>query len=111
MPSTGYLLAGIAIAAAVTVALRLAPFGLASVLRDSPLLADFGRWMPAGAVVVLAVYCMAQVDYAAPAHGIPQIAGVAATALAHLAAQRGAQHRRGHGGVRRAELRTGLMAP
>lgn len=84
MPSTAYLLAGIAIAAAVTVALRLAPFGLASVLRDSPLLADFGRWMPAGAVVVLAVYCMAQVDYAAPAHGIPQIAGVAATALAHL---------------------------
>ncbi len=84
MPSTGYLLAGIAIAAVITVGLRLAPFGLATVLRDSPLLADFGKWMPAGAVVVLAVYCMAQVDYAAPAHGLPQVAGVAATVAAHL---------------------------
>lgn len=84
MPSTGYLLAGVAIAAAITFALRLAPFGLAGVLRGSPLLADFGRWMPAGAVIVLAAYCLAQVDYAAPAHGAPQLAGVVATVAAHL---------------------------
>ncbi|GAB3132548.1 AzlD domain-containing protein [Tsukamurella serpentis] len=84
MASTGYLLAGVAVAAAITFALRLAPFALASVLRDSPLLTDLGRWMPAGAVMVLAVYCMAQVDYSAPGHGVPQLAGVAATVLAHL---------------------------
>lgn len=84
MPSVGYLLAGVAVAAGITFALRLAPFGLATVLRDSPLLADLGRWMPAGAVTVLAAYCIAQVDFGAPAHGIPQLAGVAATAAAHL---------------------------
>ncbi|CAM3979848.1 MULTISPECIES: branched-chain amino acid transporter permease [Tsukamurella] len=85
MPSVSYLLAGVAVTAAVTFALRLAPFGLASVLRGSPLLADFGRWMPAGAAIVLAAYCLASVDYAASAHGIPQLAGVAATAAVHLA--------------------------
>ncbi|WP_040765747.1 branched-chain amino acid transporter permease [Tsukamurella sp. 1534] len=85
MPSVGYLLAGVAVAAAITFALRLVPFGPAAVLRGSPLLADFGRWMPAGAVLVLAVYCLAQVDYAAAAHGLPQLAGVAATVAAHLA--------------------------
>ncbi|KXP13039.1 branched-chain amino acid ABC transporter [Tsukamurella pulmonis] len=84
MPETSYLLAGVAVTAAVTFGLRVAPFGLASVLRGSPLLADFGRWMPAGAAIVLAVYCVASVDYAAPAHGVPQLAGVAATVLAHL---------------------------
>lgn len=85
MPSASYLLAGVAVTAGVTFALRLAPFALASVLRGSPLLADFGRWMPAGAAIVLAVYCLASVDYAAASHGIPQLAGVAVTAAVHLA--------------------------
>lgn len=84
MPEMSYLVAGIAVAAAITFALRLAPFALASALRDSPLLADFGRWMPAGAVIILATYCLAQVDYAAPAHGIPELIGVAATIGVHL---------------------------
>lgn len=84
MPDVSYLVAGAAVAAAITFALRLTPFALASALRDSPLLADFGRWMPAGAVIILAVYCLAQVDYSGPAHGVPELVAVAATICLHL---------------------------
>ena len=47
------------------------------------MLADIGRWMPLGAVAVLAVYCLAQIDLTAPDPGLPELAGVAVTAAVH----------------------------
>lgn len=84
MPSIGYLLTGVGVAAAVTVPLRAVPFAVAARLRGSALLADLGRWMPVGAVIVLAVYCLAAIDVHAAGHGIPQLAAVATTVAMHL---------------------------
>jgi branched-subunit amino acid transport protein AzlD len=39
--------------------------------------------MPLGAVTVLVVYCLAQIDLTASTHGVPELAGVAATAAVH----------------------------
>jgi branched-subunit amino acid transport protein AzlD len=84
VPSIGYLLAGVGVAAAVTFALRAVPFALAARMRGSALLADLGRWMPAGAVIVLAGYCLHGIDLRAAGHGIPQVTAVAATVAVHL---------------------------
>ena len=83
MPDVGYLVSGVAVAAAVTVVLRAVPFGLAARMRGSALLNDFGRWMPAGAVLVLAVYCLAQIRVTAADHGVPRLLAVAATVAVH----------------------------
>ncbi len=84
MPEPAYVAAAIATAAAITFALRLLPFLVRGALRDSPLVADLGRWMPLGAVVVLAVSCLAAIDVTAPGYGAGQLAGVATTLAAHL---------------------------
>ena len=83
MPDPAYVATALAVVVAITVALRALPFALKNVLADSALLADVGRWMPLGAVGVLAVYCLAQIDLTAPARGLPEIAGVAVTVGAH----------------------------
>lgn len=67
----------------ITIALRAAPFAVQKALAGSALLADIGRWMPLGAITVLAVYCLAQIDLAAPTRGLPELAGVAVTVAAH----------------------------
>ena len=50
-----YIATALAVAVAITFALRAAPFALKAALRDSRLVTDIGRWMPLGAVSILAV--------------------------------------------------------
>lgn len=69
---------------AVTYLLRLAPFLALRHVRDSPLLAYLGRTMPLGVMVILVVYTLREVDLTRPPAGLPELAGVAATAALHL---------------------------
>ena len=83
MPEPTYVATALGVAVAITVALRAAPFALKHALGSSALLADVGRWMPLGAITVLAVYCLAQIDFTAPVHGVPEISGVVTTVVIH----------------------------
>ena len=83
MPDATYLVGALAAAVAITVTLRALPFALKSAMAGSALLADIGRWMPLGAVTVLAVYCLAQIDFTTPARSVPELAGVAVTVAVH----------------------------
>lgn len=83
MPETPYLALAIASAVAITVALRVAPFLIKRAMKDSALLADLGRWMPLGAITILAVYCLFTIDLTEARQGIPELAAVAATVGMH----------------------------
>ncbi len=84
MPSTGYIVAAIAVAAAVTVALRAAPFALPPNMRNAPVTVFLRRAMPAGAVLILAVYCLMAIDLSGPRNGVPEMVGAAVTIGVHL---------------------------
>ena len=58
MPSTAYMLTAIALAAAITFALRAAPFAVVAPLRSSRLMRDLARWMPGGLMVILLAYLL-----------------------------------------------------
>lgn len=83
MPDGLYVSAALALAVAVTIALRALPFAMKNALRDSALVADLGRWIPLGAVTVLAVYCLSSIDLDAPGHGLGPVLGVAVTVGVH----------------------------
>lgn len=84
MPSTGYILAAVAIAAAITFGLRLIPFGIKSALKDNALLEDLARWVPMGAIICLGFYVIAGIDYSSAETATPYLAGVLVTAALHL---------------------------
>ena len=65
-----YIATALAVAVAITFALRAAPFALKAALRDSGLVTDIGRWMPLGAVSILAVYCLSSIDVSGAARHI-----------------------------------------
>src|SRR5438445_9812717 len=78
-----YIATALAVAVGITFTLRATPFVMKSVLKESALLTHIGRWMPLGAVTILAVYCLAGIKVSGPSHGIAELAGVAATVTAH----------------------------
>lgn len=78
-----YIATALAAAVVITFALRAAPFALKAALRDSGLVTDIGRWMPLGAVSILAVYCLSSIDVSGAGHGIPELTGVAVTVATH----------------------------
>lgn len=80
----GYLAFALGVAVAITVSLRALPFAAKSAMKDSALLADIGRWMPLGAISILAIYCLSGIDFTAARHGIPETAGVLVTVAIHL---------------------------
>lgn len=84
MPDPGYLTLALAIAVAITVSLRTLPFLIRKPIQDSAVLADFGHWMPLGAVAILAIYSIAHTDFQSASHGIPQLTAIAVTAGIHL---------------------------
>jgi branched-subunit amino acid transport protein AzlD len=83
VPSPAYIATGVGAAVAITVTLRAVPFGMKKAMKDSRLLDNLGRWMPLGAVTILATYCLATVDLTAPTHGVPELAGVVTTIAVH----------------------------
>ncbi|NKY51947.1 branched-chain amino acid transporter permease [Nocardia vermiculata] len=58
MPDTGYLIAAVAVCAAITWSLRALPFALLAPLRTSATVAYLSRHMPVGVMVVLAAYTL-----------------------------------------------------
>ncbi|MFI5534373.1 branched-chain amino acid transporter permease [Kitasatospora sp. NPDC051853] len=76
MPSDRYLLTGLLVMLAVTLALRAAPFLLLGRLRDSPFLTYLSTAMPAGVMVILAVYTL---HGTTTATALPAAAGLTTT--------------------------------
>ncbi|GAA4964666.1 branched-chain amino acid transporter permease [Kineococcus glutinatus] len=79
----GYAVTAVAVVVAITVTLRALPFAVRGALSGSALLADLGRWMPLGAVAILAAYCLSGVDLTAGSHGLDELVGVAVTVAVH----------------------------
>jgi branched-subunit amino acid transport protein AzlD len=84
MTHIAYLLATVAICVSITVGLRALPFPVARTLQRHPIADDLSRWMPAGAVMILAIYCLAGIKDTTTTHGVAEIAGVGTVALLHL---------------------------
>ena len=80
----GYLLGAVAVAAGITFLLRLTPFLLKGVLKESELLENLGAWIPLGAMIVLACYVFFSIDYSSPETALPYLAGAAVTIVVHL---------------------------
>ena len=79
-----YIAGALAVAVAITVVLRATPFVVKKTIDQAPLLIDLGRWMPLGAIAILACYCLTRIDYLGNNHGLPQLIGVAVTVTIHL---------------------------
>lgn len=84
MPELAYIAAALSSAVAITFALRALPFAARSAIKNNQLAINLGRWMPLGATVILAVYCLSTIDFTAPAHGTGPILGAAVTVGMHL---------------------------
>ena len=79
-----YIATALAVAVAITFALRAAPFALKAALRDSRLVTDIGQWNPSWArSALLALYCLSSIDVSGAGHGIPELTGVAVTVATH----------------------------
>lgn len=84
MSESVYVGAAIVVSALVTFGLRLAPFLVRRRLIGSPFMGDFGRWMPAGAMVILAMYVTAGVEWHDPHKAKAYGAGLIVTIALHL---------------------------
>ncbi|WP_052850264.1 branched-chain amino acid transporter permease [Streptomyces avicenniae] len=84
MPETGYLVAAVATAVAVTWALRALPFAVLARLRAGPLTVLLGAAMPVGAAVVLTVYTLRDFDPGVPEDAWPTAVALAVTVALHL---------------------------
>jgi branched-subunit amino acid transport protein AzlD len=80
----GYVLSGIAVSAAVTWALRAAPFAMLAPLRHSALMAHIGERMPVGMMVILAVYTLRDTDPVVATSAGPAVLALAITIGLHL---------------------------
>lgn len=83
MPDPWYVLSGIAVSAAVTWALRAAPFAVLAPLRHSALMAHVGERMPVGMMVILAVYTLRDTSVVLESAG-PAVLALALTIGLHL---------------------------
>ncbi|WP_346844115.1 AzlD domain-containing protein [uncultured Rothia sp.] len=82
MPSIAYILSAIGIAAGITFILRLIPFGIKSILKDNKLIADLAAWIPMGAILILGVYVMAEIDYSSTTT-LPYLIAAVVTVVVH----------------------------
>lgn len=83
MPDAGYLAAAVGVSAAVTWALRAAPFGLLAPLRASRVVGYLGAHLPLGVLVILVGYSLRQVPFTVPPYGAPTLLALTATLLLH----------------------------
>lgn len=79
-----YFYAAVAVTVAVTFALRALPFLIKTRLYGSPLLENFGRWMPQGAMLILLLYCLHGVNWGPTNTNIGYGVGLAVTVGVHL---------------------------
>ncbi|WP_134668016.1 MULTISPECIES: branched-chain amino acid transporter permease [unclassified Amycolatopsis] len=83
MPDPAYLLAAVAVSAAVTWGLRALPFAVLAPLRASRTVQYLSTRMPAGVMVILLIYCLRDVAWTSPSALAPTIA-LAVTIALHL---------------------------
>lgn len=79
-----YFFLAVAVAVAVTFALRAIPFLIKTRLYGSPLLENFGRWMPQGAMLILLIYCLHGVNWGPTSHKFGYGVGLVVTVVVHL---------------------------
>ena len=84
MPDAPYLISAVAVAAAVTWALRALPFTVLAPLRASAAVSYLRPRMPLGVMVILVVYSLRGLSLAGPAQALPDILALAATIGLHL---------------------------
>ena len=84
MPDTSYLLAAVAVAAAVTWSLRALPFSVLAPLRASAAVGYLSARMPLGVMVILLAYSLRDLPLADPARAVPGSAALAVTVALHL---------------------------
>jgi len=84
MPSAGYLLAAVAVAAGVTWALRALPFAALAPLREAPVVHYLSVHMPMGVMVVLVVYSLHDAEVTRAPYGAPLGLALAVTVGLHL---------------------------
>jgi len=84
MPSPLYLAAVVAVAATITVALRAAPYAMASRVRASPLVAHLGRHLPAGVMIILVVHLLRDLPVDRPLLSLRELVPVLVTVAVHL---------------------------
>ena len=84
MPSTNYIFLAVGTAVVVTFLLRALPFVLKNAIKDSPLLHALNGWMPLGIMVILVVYCLANIGLGNTQLAIAQLIATAVTFAIHL---------------------------
>ncbi|MFD9127746.1 branched-chain amino acid transporter permease [Kitasatospora sp. NPDC059571] len=84
MPDTRYLIAAVAVSAAVTWALRALPFAALTPLRASRTVRYLSTRMPAGVMVILLVYCLRDLPLTHPGRLLAPVAALAVTVGLHL---------------------------
>lgn len=84
MNDEAYLLLAILVMALATFATRAAPFLLLRRGAEHPLVLYLGRYLPPAVMLLLVVYCLKDVPWDAPPHGLPQLLAVAVTAAVHV---------------------------
>jgi branched-subunit amino acid transport protein AzlD len=85
MPSTGYLVAALGIAFAITFTLRAAPFAVLGQLRRSQAVRALSLWMPVGILAILTAVSLRGTIAADPGAAWKALTAVAVTAGVHLA--------------------------
>ncbi|WP_351234315.1 AzlD domain-containing protein [Streptomyces sp. NPDC002133] len=83
MPDTPYLIAAVAVSAAVTWALRALPFAALTPLRASRTVRYLSTRMPAGVMVILLAYCLRDLPVT-EARALAPLAALAVTIGLHL---------------------------
>ena len=81
----GYVLAMVAVSAAVAAFLRFLPFLLLRKGHKTPAIITYlGKVLPCAIMGMLVVYCMKDVTITAWPHGIPELLGCIIVALLHI---------------------------
>lgn len=84
MPDRAYLMAAVALSAAITWTLRALPFALLAPLRRSQVVPYLGANMPVGVLAILVVYTLRHTTVTVPPHGAAVGLALAATVGLHL---------------------------
>jgi branched-subunit amino acid transport protein AzlD len=79
-----YIIVVLLVAAAVTFALRLAPFAIFSKFKMTPKMQRIAQLLPAAIIAVLVVYCLRDAFYASATELIITLASTAVVVVLHL---------------------------
>ena len=84
MPEPAAVAAVVGVSAAITWALRAAPFAVLAPMRDSAVVVTLRRSMPLGVLCILAACTLRDVPTGSAVAGLPFVAAVAVTVGLHL---------------------------